>query len=252
MSLNRATTALIWFMLPLLLFVLVLLIGQRRMLVNTEAVSAAGARVYLPVTYDLGPLDGHEVEMLLNRLFHPGNSEGTPAGRAVLLPSGKLAVSAPTHFHPAIQAMIDELAASPAPAGRTVHMDYWIVQGTPGEQGADAPGLGEVLPALQEIWRTVGPMEFQLIEHLSQNSLNGVKGQTAGARAQVHQVAVARGDVISARIEVELSASRSEISTQVTLPVDSLLVLGHSGYQSSQGDSADGDLIFYVVRARIL
>lgn len=205
-------------------------------------------------TYDVPHDYGEEVWSLLSRTL--GGKE--PTGRVALGPGNKLVVVAPPGVQAGVGAFMRELQAMDTPPASAVPvtMTYWVVAGQPSEETRVPADLTEVKEALDHVAGTQGPMEFALLERVQLTS----RERTAHARGVVTEIeqdaTTVRDEIIA---DVELSAGRHYLNTQIKTKPGKLVVLGQTGLDPRRlenetaehrlpGDS-DYLTLFWVLRA---
>lgn len=186
----------------------------------------------------------------------PKDSPEVPTGRVTVTPDGRLIVLAPEKVQVGVRAVVDQVAKRPAVAPPVIAMNYWFVlaRKIPADQKAELPvELSEIKPALDELVRTQGPMQFRRLEHLKNSTISGESGRVdnGDAISARHDVTTT-GGVVMAR--VSLNTGRRSVDTTVQLKPEQLVVLGQSGWKDDRAKDAKDDdeqTLFYVMRADV-
>jgi hypothetical protein len=202
-------------------------------------------------TYDV-PGDGAaQVRAVLKDVFWIG-SDGKDSnkylGRSEVGPNGKLVVVASEGVQEGVKAFIDTLGQQPPRPAPTIATNYWLVIGTPGKSGPTPAALAEVVPALQQIEKSDGAMEFSLGEKLTLTQVSGETAKVVGREAQVRQIVAAHGAEISAEMSVDHLGRRFE--SRVNLSSGQTLVLASAGTNTKDKDDVQRS-VYVLMRASL-
>jgi hypothetical protein len=168
----------------------------------------------------------------------------TPLGRANITPDGRLLVLAPEKLQAGIHAMVEQASKRPNAMPARVETTVWFVIGKRGGKGATA-SLQEIQPALDEIVKAQGPMQFRELEQIKVSTLSGEDGKVNGEMAHARQEVTVNGGVVLARLS--LNAGTKAIETSVQTRSGQTVVLAQSGWKDGEEEAA----LFYVIRADI-
>ena len=171
----------------------------------------------------------------------------TALGRASLAPDGRLIVLAPERIQMGVAALVDQAGKRPSTLPVPVDLTYWFVVGKRGAASV-APGLEEIKPALDEIAKAQGPMQFRQLEQLKLSTVTGDVGTVFGDVAHVKQeIAYSPGAVMA---RVSLSVGGKSVETTLQARPHQLIVLGQSGFKEADKGDEEATL-FYVIRADV-
>jgi hypothetical protein len=213
----------------------------------TAAVAPVKPEMQLQV-YDVPQGVARDLRGALNNALGNYKESGeAPLGRASLAPDGRLIVLAPERIQKGVAALVEQAGKRPSTLPVPVDLTYWFVVGRRGAAG-QAPGLEEIKPALDEITRAQGPMQFRQLEQLKLSTITGEVGTVHGEQVNVKQEMTFTAGVVMAR--VSLSTRTKSVETTVQARPHQLIVLGQSGFK--EGDKADEEaMLFYVIRADV-
>ncbi|MGC4119172.1 MAG: hypothetical protein QM765_32320 [Myxococcales bacterium] len=190
-------------------------------------------------------------QALARVLGNVSDAKEPPNGRVTITPDGRMVVLAPEKVQAGVRAIVEQVSKRPATPPTRVDMNYWFVLGKrlpAGEKAGDLPPeLMEVKPALEELTRSQGPMQFRRLEQLKLSTIAGDTGRVDnGDSISVrHDVSTTSGVVLA---RVNLNAGRRNLDTIVQLRPEQLVVLGQSGWKEGK-DGAEEQTLFYVMRA---
>jgi len=177
-----------------------------------------------------------------------GKDSNKYVGRADVGPGGQLIVLAPETVHEGVRALIAEAEKNPVKAPQSLTLTYWAVVGTPVEKAGERPAaLKDVGPALDEVVKSEGTMDFSLMEKLVVSSMSGEHGEVMGREIDARQYATLADGTLTADLDLERMGQR--VKTRVRLPQDKLMVLASSGLVSKDAADAGKSLIFIVKAA---
>jgi len=220
---------------------------------NVPQASTAPARPEMVLqVYDVPQGAAGDLRQALARVLDnaPKDSHELPTGRVTVTPDGRLIVLAPEKVQAGVRAVVDQVARRPAVAPPRVDMNYWFVLGKPAPAGEEAelsPELAEIKPALDELVRTQGPMQFRKMEHLRMSTIAGESGRVDSGEVSVrHDVSTTSGVVLA---RVSLRAGPRTLDTTVQLEPEQLVVLGQGGWKDDRAKDAEEQTLFYVMRA---
>lgn len=201
--------------------------------------------------YDVPGDYAEELDSVVNRLLYKGK-DLPPAGRAVIGPAGQLIVTAPVGVHAGIAELLAQLEKAPKSAAPTVEVTYWVVKGSPaGAENEPIPAaLEQIAPALKAITEADGPQRYERVEKLQVTTLSGQDGRVSGQFVEVQQMASARGGQVIANTRIVHTQGGQMISTQVSVPVDELLVMGQAAANKPTPEAPAANL-YYVMRAHV-
>lgn len=206
-------------------------------------------------SYDVPQAYASEVGGIVRRLL-AAQGDKPALGSASIGPGGRVLVAAPEGIQQGVRELVDSLVANkPAPPA-TVTIEVWVVAGRPAAEGASAPHLAEIAPALDAVTKSQGPIEFRLVEKVSLTSVSGQNGSASGANTQLQVTATALKTSVIADLEID-PAGPSRLNTRVQIANGELVVLGQSGYTPIPGmpyfeerAHPEGLTLFYIVRAQ--
>jgi hypothetical protein len=149
-------------------------------------------------------------------------------GRADVGPDGRLVVMASEGVQEGVKAFIDSLDQKPPKPPATIDTDVWLVDGVPGKSVPPATGLQEVAPALAQIEKSDGPMEFKLVEKVRLTQLSSEEAKVNGRQLSVDQTTWMKPDGLKSDLAIhDIRGQRLE--TRVNLKLDQVMVLGSAG-----------------------
>jgi len=184
---------------------------------------------------------------LNNALGNYKEAGDAPLGRASLAPDGRLIVLAPERLQKGVAALVNQAGTRPNTLPVPVDITYWFVVGKRGGTG-QSPGLEEIKPALDEIVKSQGAMQFRQLEQLKLSTTTGDTGTVHSDSVHVKQELAYTGGVVMAR--VSLSVANRSLDTTLQAKPHQLIVLGQSGFK--EGDKSDEEAtLFYVIRADV-
>lgn len=216
---------------------------------NPPSIPAPPAKTDMQLgIYEVPPGTARDLRSALNNALQGSGKEGVEAfGRASLAPDGRLVVLAPEKIQQGVRSMVEQVARKPAAVPARADMTYWFVAGKRAEKAELPPSLAEIKPALDELVRTQGPMQFRQIEQLKISTLSGENGSARGATSRVNQEPAVGSGVVMAR--VNLSVGSKNLDTTLQIKPRQLVVLGQSNWSDKEGDAEEA--LFYVVRADV-
>jgi hypothetical protein len=193
-------------------------------------------------TYEVPTGTAEDVRNAINRLTQ-ANKDGVAAeATAQVLPDGRVAVYGSERFQAGVQQLLSGVA--PQPSSPTLTFWLWQVRAVPGT-GTIPPALEHLRPALEEVTRTLGPMDFALVEPTLLTLASGEDAKTTRPKFGVSVRASARGDAIVAWLM--LSMGERTLGTTLQLEQDKTVVIG----QTMEDAPKEGppSMVFLLVRA---
>ena len=194
-----------------------------------------------------------DLRTALARVLGNVNDAKEPAtGRVTVTPDGRMVVLAPEKVQAGVRAIVEQVSKRPSVPPARIDMNYWFVlaKKIPPADKAELPvELAEIKPALDELVRTQGPMQFRTLEHLKNSTIAGEHGRVDNGESvsASHDVSTTSGVVLA---RVSLNTGRRNIDTTVQLKPGQLVVLGQSGWKDKDAkDGAEEQTLFYVMRA---
>ncbi|HEY3450502.1 MAG TPA: hypothetical protein VGK67_29370 [Myxococcales bacterium] len=207
--------------------------------------------------YDVPQGSAGDLRQALARVLDtPKDSPELPTGHVTVTPDGRVLVLAPEKVQTGVRAIVEQVSKRPAQPPVRIDMNYWFVLGkqVPAGDKTELPvELGEIKPALDELVRTQGPMQFRKLEHLRMSTIAGENGRVDSGRISARQDVSTTSGVVLAR--VSLNTGPRSIDTTVQLRPEQLVVLGQTGWKEKDGgekdakDGAEEQTLFYVMRA---
>ncbi len=201
--------------------------------------------------YDVPQGTAGDLRQALARVLGNIKDSNEPStGRVTLTPDGRMVVLAPEKIQAGVKAIVEQVSKRPASPPPRVDMNYWFVVGKRGK-GEIPIELNDIKPALEELQRSQGPMQFRRLEQLKLSTLAGESGRVDnGDSISVrHDVSTSAGVVL---VRVWLNAGRRSLDSFVQLLPQQLVVLGQSGWKDKDAKEAKEDeeqTLFYVMRA---
>lgn len=205
-------------------------------------------------TYEVPAGAARQLRQALREVFwmDKGEKKGFAAARAELSPDGRLVILASASIHEGVAALVKDMARRPFPMAQSVDLTYWLVVGSANAK-PPAPGseLQPIGPALAEIVKGQGEMQFTLVERLRVRSLSAERGEAGGRGARVEQMATVTPDGVIAEIHVSQDAHR--LKTRVRITAGQTVVLGATGYEprdrSGSSPVAADATLYYIIQA---
>ena len=164
-------------------------------------------------------------------------------GSVEALPNGMLAVMAPFRQHQEIEALIAGINQSKPEPAASIQLDYWIVEGTPGGTDADDYAIDKLLPVLDELQQTHGPMGFSILESATINSQAGNMSILQGSKLSIHQRATTDGSSLNGFVRLKYrgdDAQSLSMDLNFSARPGEFMVLGTNTVMEK--------LYFYIVR----
>ena len=189
-------------------------------------------------------------------------TKDAPLGRVGLAPDGRhLLVTASREVQAGVANAIAQMADYVPEPATPVTFEAWLVTAESGAPSNDT-ALAEIEPALAAVRKAKGPARFRLLEKLTTVGRPGgdySHVQSGMASMQVKPPSIHRaGDgktVVVTDIEIRASGppgvrnSGAALSASVELPPGELLVIGQSGYATT--DAAGTAQLYCIVRATL-
>lgn len=162
-------------------------------------------------------------------------------GSVKVLPNGMLAVMAPFRQHQEIEALIAGVNQSQSEPTPTIQMDYWVVEGTPGQPYSNDLALNTLSPILTRIQETHGRLGFRILDRASITSQSGSTSILNGSIMTVEQRATANGSNLNAWVVIHYNGEFSQsLELNFSARPGEFLVLGNTTIMEK--------LYFYIVR----
>ncbi len=199
--------------------------------------------------YDVPQGTAGDLRQALTRVLTTVKDSNEPStGRVTVTPDGRMVVLAPEKVQAGVRAIVEQVSKRPSAPPPRVDMNYWFVVARRGAKGELPAELSEIKPALDELVRSQGPMQFRRLDHLKLSTLAGDSGRVDnGDSISVrHDVSTTAGAVLA---RVTLNAGRRILDTMVQLKPEQLVVLGQSGWKDGEGKTDEEQTLFYVMRA---
>jgi hypothetical protein len=143
-----------------------------------------------------------------------------------------------------VKAFIDSLDQKPPKPPATVETNVWLVHGLPGKSVPPGAALNEVAPALAQIEKSDGPMEFKLLEKLSMTQLSGESAKVHGRQFQVNQTTWMKPEGLTSDLVINTIES-PVLETRVSLRPEQVIVLGSTGDGSNEAPRS----VYVLIRA---
>lgn len=199
--------------------------------------------------YDVPEAQAAEIAGLLRILMDTKKGEAAPRiGYAMVSPNGRqVLVTAPKSFHNGVSNWIDHVKQAPDKAATppSVRLEYWVVQARPAPERKDEKSLTPITPALDALVKEYGPQALTLSDRVSVLGRSGEKVKNASTHIEVEHLAIVRGDVVDADIDISTTRSAQIMRARLNVPIGKLVVIGDA-------QTADNATLYYVVRATVL
>lgn len=199
-------------------------------------------------TYAVPGGAAQQVRAVLKDVFWIG-SDGKDSnkylGRADVGPDGRLVVMASEGVQDGVKSFIESLDQKPPKPAATIDTTVWLVFGLPGKSSPPPPALAELAPALAQIEKTDGPMEFTLVEKALVTQLSGEVGRVNGRELKVNQTVSTSPEGFTSDLSVEERGQRFD--TRVNLKPGQLMVLGSAG--ANLGKEETPRSVYVLIRA---
>lgn len=213
----------------------------------------------IPKVYDVPPGRETEIRRLLEAMSYPVSVVTAQGAQTqfvhpqVSFTSDRhLVMTAPVQFHPAIEAIMKQLAAAPA-APSSYEVTYWIVRAEAAAKTTIAPELGEIATVFEGL-PGLGTRSYTMLDHLSARTTDGNKAVLGGQVATVTQELTSMPTSVDLAIEMQIRApggtSTGMLETTLQLKPDVPVVLGDSA-ATVTNLNAPAALLLYVVRVRV-
>lgn len=212
----------------------------------------------VPRTYQVPPHRSAEVRRLVRSMSYPitivtaqGAQTQFVQPTATFTSDRHFVVTAPVHFHPAIEDLLKRLASeSEAARSPTYQITYWMVQAEPASDGAITPELAEIDKVLQSL-TGLGKRRFRLVDRVSSRVTDGedsaINGRIVGVKQNLESTP--EGVELQVELQAKSAETTSVVETRVRLRPDQAVVLGDSA-AAPAGNAGDvAPLVLYVVRA---
>jgi hypothetical protein len=270
MNLKEVGRGMLWFAIGLAVIAVAIFLLQLQIGLRRDAVTIR--------SYPVAPEIAGEMRSALTEALATSSKDGAPLGRVSLTGDGRLLVTAPESVQRGVEKLLAEVAANkPAPTP-AIHFEIWLVAATPGTAATakNGPGLAEIAPALADIQKTRGPLQFELTEKLALQARAGddfseIQGAHFGLRVTPTVRHDAQGDPqIAAKISVQMINGQfgpqfgmysipPSIKALVELHPGQLLVIGQSSLRGktvantpSEAPTSAPDIEeYYIVRATL-
>jgi hypothetical protein len=266
MNLKEVSRGMLWFAIGLAVIAVATFLLQQQIGLRRESITIR--------SYPVAPEIAGEMKSALADALAASSKDGAPLGRVSLTADGRLLVVAPRSVQGGVENLLADVAANkPAPTP-AIRFEMWLVSAKPGTASTpdDSPGLVEVGPALADIQKSQGPLQFELTEKLALQARAGtedsdIQGAHFGMRVTPTVRHDAKGDpMIAARINVQMINGRfgPEFGTYSIPPTlkalvefrpGQLMVIGQSSLRGKPGGNASPDTPdtqeYYIVRASL-
>lgn len=212
------------------------------------------------VTYEVPDIEVERVETMLRLLLRDEGS--VTAG-----PPGRVVVAAPASLHEGVAELVAQTAESTSAGVPDLDFRYWLLVGTPAQEGAeDLPSVPERLaPVAREITEQHGPTTFKVLESRRLISRSGDTAESDSTVLRIRQKAAISGDGSTIVAELRLrtfkprevfnqftgkplsagTTGKDDIETTLRIEPGQLVVL-------AERSGEDGRRLFYVVQGVVV
>lgn len=171
-------------------------------------------------TYKLAPSRAKEAQDVIYEFF--GNVD---YARVRAFSGGQLLVSMPKLFEPSIDRVLNEFTDDNGQEQKRVRLDFWVLRASK-EKIHRPQDLSKLKPVLDSIETIDGKHNFEVLEHLTSNTMSGngatVKGWLASAKSKIH----ARDKSVS--MNINLWSDFGKVEAQTMAKDNEFLVIGQS------------------------
>jgi hypothetical protein len=266
MNLKEAGRGVLWFAIGVAVVAVAIFLLQQQMALRRDSVIIR--------SYPVAPEIAGEMRSALADALATSSRDGAPLGRVSLTADGRLLVVAPRSVQGGVESLLADVAANkPAPTP-TIRFEIWLVSAKPRTTTTtdNSPGLVEIGPALANIQRSQGPLQFELTEKLTLQARAGnedseIQGAHFGMRVTPTVRHDTKGDpMIAARVNVQMITGQfgpqfgpysipPTLKALVEIRPGEMMVIGQSSLRGEAGANATSGTpdtqAYYVVRASL-
>ena len=266
MNLKEAGQGVLWFAIGLAVIAVAIFLLQQQMALHRDAVTIR--------SYPVAPEIAGEMRSALADALATSSKDGVPLGRVSLTADGRLVVVAPRSVQGGVENLLADVAANrPAPTP-AIRFEIWLVSAKPGTATStdNSPALVEVGPALADIQKSQGPLQFELTEKLTLqaragNEYSEIQGAHFGMRVTPTVRRDTKGDpMIAARVNVQMINGPAgpqfgmysippTLKALVEIHPGQMMVIGQSSLRGKAGGNAAPDSPdtqeYYIIRASL-
>lgn len=208
-------------------------------------------------TYQVSTGRSSEAKGVLYRLFRNiDHTNVATAGRDSII------ATFPKYYEKGVDQLMEQFKSARSENESKIRMDYWVLRGTQANIKKDI-NLKKLNPVIQSISEVDGKQNFQLLEHLSTNSISGYESKVEGWLSDIRARAYKSDQDVT--IDIEFKTRFGKIESNTKVKNGDFVVIGQSAvnpqkyravvrnsHQMVENKSSDISKVYYVIKTSLL